>query len=194
MGLEHLLAEIEAIPRTARDGRIARLDRGVVEVTGLSDVASPGDQVELRGSTALRGEVIAASAEAITVLTEAGADGLRLDARVVHLGRGDIAPDASWIGRVVDPFGEPLDGQPLLRGVAARPVRAGAPSAHDRRALGQRLETGLSVFNTFLPLVRGQRIGLFAGSGVGKSTLLGRMTRGIEADVAVIALIGERGR
>ena len=138
--------------------------------------------------------MIAADGGSVTVLTDAGGDGLRLGAPASWLGRGDIAPDSSWIGRVIDPFGQPLDGRPLLRGAVAQPVRARPPSAHDRRGLGPRLETGLAAFNTFLPVVRGQRVGLFAGSGVGKSTLLGRLTKGIDADTAVIALIGERGR
>jgi flagellum-specific ATP synthase len=194
-GLEHLMAEIAAIPRVSRIGRIARLDRGLVSVQGLSDVASPGDLVDLGSDRpAPRGEVVGVDATSVSVMTDAGGDGLRLGQPVVHRGRGEVAPDLSWIGRVVDPFGEPLDGQPLLRGLDPRPVRRLPPNAHDRRALGQRLETGSAVFNTFLPIVRGQRIGLFAGSGVGKSTLLGRLTRGIEADVVVISLIGERGR
>jgi flagellum-specific ATP synthase len=95
---------------------------------------------------------------------------------------------------VIDPDGRPLDGRPLLPGGVAVPLMAPPPRAHDRRALGARIETGLAVFNTLLPLVRGQRIGLFAGSGVGKSTLLADLARGAVADVIVIALVGERGR
>ncbi|NJM81794.1 MAG: flagellum-specific ATP synthase FliI, partial [Tabrizicola sp.] len=68
------------------------------------------------------------------------------------------------------------------------------PAAATRRRLGERLETGVAVFDTLLPLVRGQRIGLFAGSGVGKSSLLARFAGGVHADVVVIALVGERGR
>ncbi|MCR8724372.1 FliI/YscN family ATPase [Frigidibacter sp. ROC022] len=194
-GLDHLKAEIDAIPRISRIGRIVRLDRGLVSVNGLSDIASPGDLVELgpRGS-ALLGEVLGVDAAEIAVMTDVGGDGLTLGQPVVHRGGGEVAPDSSWIGRVIDPFGEPLDGRPLLRGLEPLPVRRPPPNAHDRRAMGQRLETGLAVFNSFLPIARGQRIGLFAGAGVGKSTLLGRLTRGIEADVVVISLIGERGR
>lgn len=194
-GLDHLKAEIDTIPRTSRVGRIARLDRGLVSARGLSDIAAPGDLVDL-GTVAdsPRGEVVGVDAEQVTILADTGGDGLRLGQPVIHRGRGQVAPDPSWIGRVVDPFGEPLDGAPLLRGVDPRPVRSLPPNAHDRRSLGHRLESGMAVFNTFLPIVRGQRIGLFAGSGVGKSTLLGRLTRGIEADVVVISLIGERGR
>ena len=82
----------------------------------------------------------------------------------------------------------------MMRGVQPRPMRASPPKATRRRALGKRLETGVAIFNTLLPIVRGQRIGLFAGSGVGKSTLLSKFARGVSADVVVIALVGERGR
>ncbi|MEM1385738.1 MAG: FliI/YscN family ATPase, partial [Pseudomonadota bacterium] len=90
--------------------------------------------------------------------------------------------------------GRPLDGRPAPRGTEARTIQAAPPPAGQRRALGARLEAGVAVFNTLLPMVRGQRIGLFAGSGVGKSTLLGSFARHIEADVVVLALVGERGR
>jgi flagellum-specific ATP synthase len=113
---------------------------------------------------------------------------------VSRSGSDTLAPHDSWLGRLIDPTGRPLDGRPLLPGRVARPVRAGALPPVARRAMGARLETGLAVFDTMLPIVRGQRIGLFAGSGVGKSTLLARFVAGIEADVLVLALIGERGR
>jgi flagellum-specific ATP synthase len=119
---------------------------------------------------------------------------MSINDRVELLGKAQIAPDDSWIGRVVDPAGQPLDGRPLLRGAHPRPLRAPAPAAATRRRLGGRLSTGVAIFDTLLPLVRGQRIGLFAGSGVGKSSLLARFARGVAADVVVIALVGERGR
>jgi flagellum-specific ATP synthase len=105
-----------------------------------------------------------------------------------------FAPDDSWIGRVVDPDGRALDGRPLLPGLQPAALHQTPPEPHRRRGFGQRLETGLALLNTMLPLVRGQRIGLFAGSGVGKSTLLGDLARSVDADVIVIGLVGERGR
>ncbi|MEP2760547.1 MAG: FliI/YscN family ATPase, partial [Hyphomicrobiales bacterium] len=97
-------------------------------------------------------------------------------------------------GRIIDPFGNPIDGKPLLRGAAARALRRQPPDPGARRALGERLNTGMAGLNTMLPVVRGQRVGLFAGSGVGKSTLLGHLAQHMTADVVVIAMIGERGR
>ena len=113
--------------------------------------------------------------------------------RVELEGAATITPDDSWLGRIVDPLGRPLDGRPLLCGAARRPMTGAPPPPAGRRGLGARLSTGVAVFDTMLPLVRGQRIGLFAGSGVGKSSLLAKFARGVAADVAVIALVGERG-
>ena len=120
--------------------------------------------------------------------------GVALDNRVTLLGAKDIAPSDAWIGRVVDPAGMPLDGMPLLRGATARSPRSLPPPAAARRSLGGRVETGMAALNTLLPIVHGQRVGLFAGSGVGKSSLLGHLAKHMAADVVVIALIGERGR
>lgn len=196
IGLEALVAGIEAIPTITRMGRVAELSGGTLHVSGLSDVAALGDRVTIAGrdGNPLGGEVLRIARDSVTVLPDDSIEGLAIGAHVELGGQTAIAPDRSWIGRIVDPFGQPLDGRPLFPGPAPRRLRAVAPAAAQRRRLGRRLETGMAVFNTLLPLARGQRIGLFAGSGVGKSTLLASFARGVEADVVVIALIGERGR
>jgi flagellum-specific ATP synthase len=140
------------------------------------------------------GEVLQLSPTDLVALTDGGAEGLAIGTPVELVGPAEIAPDNAWIGRIVDPYGRPLDGRPLLRGAKSRSLRAQVPPAAQRRRLGGRLSTGVAVFDTLLPLVRGQRIGLFAGSGVGKSSLLAKFARGVAADIVVIALIGERGR
>ena len=191
-GLRAKVAEVRVARRV---GRIAALSRGVMEVTGLARDTALSDRVEILGRAGpIGGEVLALSRDRVTVLADGGTEGLGIGDAVLLAGPSEIAPDDSWIGRVIDPFGQPLDGQPLFRGPVARPLRAQAPPAASRRVLGGRLETGLRAFNTLLPLVRGQRIGLFAGSGVGKSSLLAKFAQGVQADVVVIALIGERGR
>jgi flagellum-specific ATP synthase len=121
-------------------------------------------------------------------------DGVAIGTPVKLLGAPLLAPDNSWIGSVLDPFGNPMDGSLISTGAFSKSVHAPAPLAHARQIMGERLETGVGVIDTFLPLAKGQRIGLFAGSGVGKSTLLGRLAKNVPADVTVIALIGERGR
>ena len=177
-------------------GRVIAAGSGTVTVTGLSHSAGLGDLVEIRHGrgTRRRGEVLALAQGAVTVLPDGTPEGLSVGDRAVLLGPGEIAPHAGWLGRVVDPFGQPLDGRPLMPGARPRALRAAPPPATERRALGPRLATGLAAFDTLLPIVRGQRIGLFAGSGVGKSTLLAKLARGVQADMAVIALVGERGR
>ncbi|RME18681.1 MAG: FliI/YscN family ATPase, partial [Alphaproteobacteria bacterium] len=141
-----------------------------------------------------QGEILALSGERAVILPGSGLDGLSIGTPVRLLGPARIAPDDSWLGRVIDPSGKPLDGRPILQGLSPRPLQGAPINPAERRMLGARLETGLAVFNTLLPIVRGQRIGLFAGSGVGKSTLLAKLARGVRADVIVIGLIGERGR
>ena len=194
IGLDLLRAEIGGCAAAQRLGRVIEVGRGVLQVAGVADDWRLGDRVRLADGARIGGEVVALGPGAVTVLTDGPVDGIRLGDRVEHLGAGGLAPDDSWIGRIVDPFGHPLDGRPLMRGAADRPLKAAPPPPAVRRRLGARMETGIAVFNTLLPLVRGQRIGLFAGSGVGKSSLLGKLARGVAADITVIALIGERGR
>lgn len=189
-----LLAEIAEATPVRRVGRVVETRRGLAEVAGL-DAAAIGDRVLILSREEVSaGEVLRLSPGRCSVLPDASGDGMAIGDRVELLGRAEIAPDESWIGRIIDPSGKPLDGRPLLRGSRPRPLRASAPAAATRRRLGERLATGTAAFDTLLPLVRGQRIGLFAGSGVGKSSLLARFARGVEADVVVIALVGERGR
>ncbi|MCC0062969.1 MAG: FliI/YscN family ATPase [Defluviimonas sp.] len=140
------------------------------------------------------GEVIALDRDGATLLVDGSVDGVRIGDPVIRVGQCDLRPHDAWIGRIIDPFGAPLDGRPLPQGPVARDLHAAPPAPGMRRALGERLGTGLAAFDTLLPLVAGQRLGLFAGSGVGKSSLLGRFARSVEADVVVVALIGERGR
>ncbi len=189
-----LVADIGDIATTQRIGRVAEVARGVLQVTGLGLDVALGDRVVVRGAVEVGGEILRLLRGSVTVLPDAAPDGLAIGDRVEVQGRSEIAPDDSWIGRIVDPFGRPLDGRPLFRGPVARPLRAPPPPAAGRRRLGERLRTGVAVFDTLLPLVRGQRIGLFAGSGVGKSSLLAKFARGVAADIVVIALVGERGR
>ncbi|NHB76681.1 FliI/YscN family ATPase [Rhodobacter calidifons] len=189
-----LLAEIATRSPVRRVGRVVETRRGLAEVNGL-ETAAIGDRVLIHSRDgSAGGEVLRLAPGRCWVLPDASGDGMAIGDRVELLGPAEIAPDDSWIGRIIDPMGQALDGKPLLRGARPRSLRAPAPAASNRRRLGPRLETGVAVFDTLLPLVRGQRIGLFAGSGVGKSSLLARFARGVEAEVVVIALVGERGR
>ena len=187
-----LLSQLNTVRVASALGRVSAVFGATLRVSGLSQIARLGDRVMVAGERA--GEVIAIDSAGLLVMLEGPATGLMLGADVVHLGPCEIAPDDSWVGRIIDPLGRPLDGRPLFRGACARALQAPPPPATQRRRMQGRLSTGVAVFDTMLPLVRGQRIGLFAGSGVGKSSLLAKFARGLEADVVVIALVGERGR
>jgi flagellum-specific ATP synthase len=101
----------------------------------------------------------------------------------------------TWLGRVINPLGEPIDGAgPLMPGPMPQALRAAAPDAGTRAKLGGRLDLGVRALDAFATCRRGQRLGLFAASGVGKSTLLSMLARGTDCDVCILALVGERGR
>jgi flagellum-specific ATP synthase len=191
-----LRAAVGAVPLARRAGRVTALGGGVLTVSGLAQGTGLGDRVTLWRQDGRRagGEVLRLARDGVVVLADDSTEGFGIGDLVALDGPATLSPDDGWIGRIVDPSGRPLDGRPLLPGRKARGLRSAPPPAAARRRLGARLETGMCVFNTLLPLARGQRLGLFAGSGVGKSSLLARFARGVAADVVVIAMIGERGR
>ncbi len=191
-GLDHLTAELMTTQAVRSVGRIDQITGGLVLVTGLEEHATFGDQLEFQNGQT--GEIVGIAERHISVAIDGACHGVALNDPVIHIGRKPIAPNEYWLGRVIDPDCVPLDGAPLLSGIELRDISASAPPATQRRGLGKRLATGLCVFDTVLPVVRGQRVGLFAGSGVGKSTLLAKLAQRVEADVVVIALAGERGR
>lgn len=194
--IDHLRAGLAGQRVVRRVGRVAAVSGGRLRVTGLSDIAALGDRVTFPDRPAKRtgGEIVELDEDAATVLPEAVPEGFSVGQTVLHEGPIRIAPDDSWIGRMIDPMGRPLDNRPIHSGLTPRPLMPDTANPAMRRPLGRRVGTGLAVFDTMLPIVRGQRVGLFAGSGVGKSTLLARLATGVEADVVVVALIGERGR
>jgi flagellum-specific ATP synthase len=194
--LDGLVAHIADLRAVRPVGRVSRADGAALHITGLTSDASIGDglQVYRKRGTPLRGEVVQIVGDTLVMLAEAPPEGVSLNNRVTLLSPAVIAPSNGWLGRIVDPIGRPLDGKPLLRGAFARRLLCPPPNPAERRPFGPRLSTGLAVTNTMLPLVKGQRMGLFAGSGVGKSTLLGQFARHMSADIVVIAMIGERGR
>ncbi len=190
------------------EGRISGVSGLMVEVDGLSQHGSVGDRMTLqsRSGAAVSAEIVGFRAGIAQAMTFAATDGLgpgspawmpppRRSSMPEH-GQGHrLAVGDGWIGRVVDPLGRPMDGRGALpRGNTSRPVRAAPPEPTLRARLGPRLDLGVRVMNIFTTCRRGQRLGLFAGSGVGKSTLLAMLARHTDCDVAVLALVGERGR
>jgi hypothetical protein len=120
-----LVSEISTVTQSTRLGRVVEVARGTVIVRGLEGVATLGDRVQI--GQHLGGEVVALRPDSITILTDSLAEGLAIGEVVRLRGQSGLAPDNSWIGRVIDPFGTPLDGRPLYRGPTPRPLLAPAP-------------------------------------------------------------------
>lgn len=196
IGLEGLLQDMRHIHAAHTYGTVAHVGAGLIELDGLGKNARLGDQVNLCGRSGenLGGEIISLSNKKTIVQPDASLDGVSLGDEAMLDGPFQISPSDAWIGRIIDANGAPMDGRFLPRGGQSRSILGSAPNPAQRRGLGPRLETSMSVFNTLLPVVRGQRLGLFSGSGVGKSSLIAHFASHIQADVIVIALVGERGR
>ncbi len=177
-------------------GRVADCDGAVARIAGLGAFAALGDGVSIErpGAAPVAGEIVAVGRGAVTAMLMAPGEGVGAGARAVLRAVGRPRPSDGWLGHAVDAFGRLPDGRPAPEGAEPAALRAAPPPAQRRRGLGPRLATGLAATDTLLPIARGQRIGLFAGSGVGKSMLLGALAKGVAADVVVVGLIGERGR
>lgn len=167
----------------------------IVEVGGLN--AAVGDTLLVHDSSGANLDVEVVGFRGGNLLTTPLGPlvGIRPGARAVRLMRGATVPVSfGLLGRVVDSFGRPLDGGPAVDPDRVVPVNAPPPAAFGRRPIDHQLSTGVRVIDAMLPLGVGQRMGIFAGAGVGKSTLLGMICRTSQADVNVVGLIGERGR
>lgn len=175
----------------------------VRELAGLS-IAASGPDVAIgeiceisprHGGATLRAEVVGLREGRVILMPYGEMQGIGAGSEVVATGqRPRIGVGAALLGRVIDAFGTPLDNKATIATAEYRPLKALPLNPLTRPRVAQVLETGVRCIDSMLTLGRGQRVGIFAGSGVGKSTLLGMITRNIHVDVNVIALIGERGR
>lgn len=174
----------------------------VVDAAGQSmECAGPlcsiGDCCEIVDAAGRRyaGEVIGFRGQRVLAMPLEGIEGIRHGDTVVGLGRApDFPAGEGLIGRVLDAVGNPLDVAGPLETADRAPIHRAAPAAMDRIPIRQPLSTGVRALDAMLTVGIGQRIGIFGGSGVGKSTLIGMMTRNTSADVVVVGLVGERGR
>jgi len=175
-------------------GRVAEIVGLVIESNGPN--ARVGDLCWIETAEApVAAEVVGFRADRTLLMPLGELTGVRPGCLVTGTGtclRVPAGPE--MLGRVVDALGRPLDGLPQFACAVSQPIQAAPPNALDRKMIESPLETGVRAIDGMLTLGEGQRIGIFAGSGVGKSTLLGMIARNCEADVNVIALIGERGR
>jgi len=196
-GLAALAEALRQQPRERRFGQVVTVRGQLIEVAGLGQAAPVGARlVTTVEGRVLDLEVTGLAADRVQCLSFADPRGIAAGAPVELAARQlDLRPCRAWLGRVVNGLGRPVDGLGSLpQGVIAQRVRALPPPAAERERVGHRLATGVRALDLFAPLCRGQRLGLFAGSGVGKSVLMAQLARWTPCDVAVIGLIGERGR
>jgi len=194
--LTRLANEIDALDPRRFEGRVTGLSGSLVELTGPVEALALGARATIQGARPARGEIVGFRGDRALLAPYDAIEAIRPGMRVSLEGGSPMArPTRAWLGRVIDCFGNPVDGVgPLPQGLKPHLVRAAPPSAHDRARVGGRLDVGVRALNIFAALCRGQRMGVFAGSGVGKSVLMSMLARGAAADVIVIGLCGERGR
>ena len=195
-----------AIPLCDRFGGLTRLgmprvEGTVVDVTGVlvegqAAGAAVGDLYRIIGRDVdLVAEVVALRGHKALLVPYGALSGIRSGDRMMPWGQASyIAASNELLGRMIDPLGQPIDGLgPAPRG-ELRPIYADPLPQTERAPVNQRLSLGIRALDAFTPVARGQRLGIFAGPGVGKSVLMGMIARATEADVIVMALVGERGR
>ncbi len=193
-----LVREIAAVPRLRRFGRVARIEGLLVEVTGAAGAISMGGQARVYAADGeqIPCEVVGFREGRALLMPLGSMHGVALGARADFDDHPlKIYPNLTWLGRVLNAFAEPTDGKGrLIQGAIGYSVKAAPLAAHGRARVGGKLDVGVRAINAFTTCCSGQRMGIFAGSGVGKSTLMSMMARYTDADAIVIGLVGERGR
>ncbi|WP_137393422.1 flagellar protein export ATPase FliI [uncultured Agrobacterium sp.] len=180
----------------ARGGRVRTIAAGHYTVSGLSEHVRLGEFVVHKSANGLHlGEVVRVEPDLIYVCPIEPGDPIGVNDVVLREGEFRVQPDDSWCGRTISSLCKPIDGKgPLIRGPRSRSVMTLPPPSMTRSRVDTGFRTGVKAIDIFTPLCLGQRLGIFAGSGVGKSTLLSMLARADSFDKVVIALVGERGR
>lgn len=197
LSLASVASGLRALEPDLRYGRVVAVRGALIEVEGLAGAAQIGSRLRISSPSGIvDAEVTGLDRHIAHCLPFSDPQGIASGARAeLAAGQFVIRPSHAWLGRVVDGLGRPVDGRGrLVAGADPRPIKASPPLASSRARVGAKIETGVRALDLFAPLCEGQRLGLFAGSGVGKSTLLSMLARWTECDIAVIGLVGERGR
>jgi len=196
--VRNLIAAVERTDPLTVSGRVAAVNGLLIEASGGLTRLSIGARADiLRGrDLPLPAEVVGFRDTRALLMPFGAVEGVAPGAEIRIAPEGDaVRPTRAWLGRIVDAFGKPIDGKgPLPQGPAAYPLRTAPPAAHARGRVGERLDLGVRAMDVFTTCCRGQRLGVFAGSGVGKSVLLSMLARDATCDAVVVGLIGERGR
>ncbi len=198
VNIANIQASLDRVSEQYIYGRVTAVQGLMVEVGGVQRAISVGGRcyLQARGGKKVACEIVGFRDDRALLMPFGSLDGVGIGSKAELADAAPaVYPDASWLGRVVNAMGEPIDGGPPLQ-IGSRPqlLRASPPPAHQRRRVGAKLDLGVGALNTFLTCCQGQRMGIFAGSGVGKSVLMSMLSRYTAADVNIIGLIGERGR
>ncbi|MEW6167218.1 MAG: flagellar protein export ATPase FliI [Pseudomonadota bacterium] len=184
-----------AAPSVLVEGQLRRVVGLTLEAVGCQLPVGARARIANADGSGIEAEVVGFSGDRIYLMPSGDMQGLMPHARVVPSGRAvEVAVGEALLGRVLDGEGRPIDGRGRIACDAHMRLHAGSINPLERAPITRPLDVGVRVINALLTVGRGQRLGLFAGTGVGKSTLLGMMTRYTAADVIVVGLIGERGR
>jgi flagellum-specific ATP synthase len=198
INITSLLSELERIPTHHVFGKVAAVQGLLIEVSGVQNNLSVGDRCNVitRDGRKVICEVVGFRHGRALVMPFGALEGIGLGCRAeIADAAPAVHPDDTWLGRVINSMGKPVDGGgPLGVGPVPYPIKAAPPPAHTRKRIGSKLDLGIRSLNTFATSCHGQRMGIFAGSGVGKSTVLSMMARYTNADVTVVGLVGERSR
>jgi flagellum-specific ATP synthase/type III secretion protein N (ATPase) len=190
---EHVKRVVTRAAKPLYRGRISRISGILAEADMLPSAI--GEVCRIGGANGTTAETVGFRDGRALLMPHGDLAGIAPGTPVTALGHQfEIGVGSGLLGRVIDGFGRPLDERPLPALAAKRAIRAAAPLPLERPPIDEPLQTGVRVIDGLLTIGRGQRLGIFAGSGVGKSTLLGQITSGTDADVVVIGLVGERGR
>ncbi|GBF28360.1 putative ATP synthase YscN [bacterium MnTg02] len=196
--MQTLLRDIGAISEVEYYGRVKSLQGLLLEIAGPVNQMSVGSRIRISDGLArdIVCEIVGFRQGRALAMPYGMLNGVRMGVRaVIEPGEAAVRPSRAWLGRVVNAYGEPIDGKGALpSGPVNYPFRNAPPPAHQRARVGAPVDLGVKVLNTFVTCCRGQRMGIFAGSGVGKSVLLSMLARNTSCDVSVVGLIGERGR
>lgn len=196
--LTNFTNEIERLPDIRYFGRIKSVKGLLAECSGLQKVVSVGSRCKIiaRNNKEIIAEVVGFREDVVLLMPFSDLEGVGVGCKVWLTDEASVVyPCDAWRGRVINAMGEPIDGKGALpKGDISYPFRNNPPSSHARKRVKGKIDLGVKALNTFLTCCKGQRMGIFAGSGVGKSVLLSMLTKYCEAEIKVIGLIGERGR
>lgn len=196
--MQSIISEVNRMSSARYYGRVTAIQGLLVEIGGIQRRLSIGSRVNIwaRDGGQIDCEVVGFRDDRTLLMPFGTLQGIGIGCKAeVADAEPVVYPDVSWLGRVVNAMGEPIDGGPPLKlGKISIPYRNSPPPAHARQRVGKKIDLGVRSLNSFVTCCKGQRMGIFAGSGVGKSVLFSMLARNTESDINIIGLIGERGR